>query len=235
MEEPKTLTIAIIEDEPFSRLALKEILSNYPYHHKDPQRQVIYSELSIKVAGCTGNSEELLDLLKNDDGIEMLLLDYSLTSPEYEEDGRNPQDGAALIKSILHLRPELKIIVHTAHKSLAIARLAWQAGAWGFVQKNSNIQELFFAIYHIGRGKKFFPIELAELAQPTQSNSASVLSERELEVMRLLATTTMSQVDIAEHLHISFKTVSNTKTRAFKKLGITSKNDLYRYLNENPL
>lgn len=233
MEESKTLTIAIIEDEPFSRLALKEILSNYPYHHKEPQRQVIYSELTIRVAGCTSNSAELLDLLKNDDDIEMLLLDYSLTSSECGGNEAQSQDGAALIKCILQSRPELKIIVHTAHKSLSIAHLAWLAGAWGFVQKNSDIQELFFAIYHINRGKKFFPIELATLTQPAQPNTSPALSGREIEVLRLL--TTMSQMEISRHLNISFKTVSNTKIRAFKKLGLTSNAEFYRYANENPL
>ncbi|CNJ23790.1 response regulator transcription factor [Yersinia mollaretii] len=234
MERTKTLKIAIIEDEPFSRLALKEILTKFPYHHKEPQRQVIYSELSLDVVGCVSNASELITLLKNNDDLEMLLLDYSLTALDTEVEPSLSQDGAALIKRLLQLRPELKIIVHTAHKSLAVARIAWQAGAWGFVQKNSDIQELFFAISYINRGKKFFPIELAALSQPAEQNARPALSVRETEVLRMLLNG-VSQKEISERLNISFKTVSNTKTRAFKKLGLTSNADFFKYAHEIPL
>ncbi|CNK33253.1 response regulator protein [Yersinia mollaretii] len=234
MERTKTLKIAIIEDEPFSRLALKEILTKFPYHHKEPQRQVIYSELSLDVVGCVSNAPELIALLKSNDDIEMLLLDYSLTALDTEVESSHSQDGAALIKHLLQLRPELKIIVHTAHKSLAVARIAWQAGAWGFVQKNSDIQELFFAISYIDRGKKFFPIELAALSQPSEQNARPALSVRETEVLRMLLNG-VSQKEISERLNISFKTVSNTKTRAFKKLGLTSNADFFKYAHEIPL
>lgn len=234
MERTKTLKIAIIEDEPFSRLALKEILTKFPYHHKEPQRQVLYSELSLDVVGCVSNASELITLLKNNDDIEMLLLDYSLTALDTEVEPSLSQDGAALIKRLLQLHPELKIIVHTAHKSLAVARIAWQAGAWGFVQKNSDIQELFFAISYIDRGKKFFPIELAALSQPAEQDARPSLSVRETEVLRMLLNG-MSQKEISERLNISFKTVSNTKTRAFKKLGLTSNADFFKYAHEIPL
>ncbi|WP_145932192.1 response regulator transcription factor [Yersinia bercovieri] len=236
MAPTKTLKIAIIEDEPFSRLALKEILTKFPYHHKEPLRQVIYSELSLDVIGCVSNAAELITLLKNNDDIEMLLLDYSLTAldTETEIEQSLSQDGAALIKRLLQLRPELKIIVHTAHKSLAVARISWQAGAWGFVQKNSDIQELFFAIAYIDRGKKFFPIELATLSQAAESAVRHSLTERETEVLRMLLNG-VSQKEISIRLNISFKTVSNTKTRAFKKLGLTSNADFFKYAHEIPL
>ncbi|CNH39275.1 response regulator protein [Yersinia massiliensis] len=231
MVQTSTLKIAIIEDEPFSRLALKEILIKFPYHHKEPQRQVIYSELSLDVVGCVSNASELIELLKNNDDIEMLLLDYSLNALDTEVDQSLSQDGAALIKRLLQLRPELKIIVHTAHKSLAVARIAWQAGAWGFVQKNSDIQELFFAISYIHRGKKFFPIELAAMSQPAEPENRHSLTERETEVLRMLLNG-VNQKEISILLNISFKTVSNTKTRAFKKLGFTSNADFFKYAHE---
>lgn len=234
MVKNNIINIAIIENEPFTRLALKEILGRYPYHHKEPDRQLIYSELSLQVVGCVGTALELISLLQGNDSVDMLLLDYSL--PPYDAEVDNPlaQDGAVLIKHILQLRPELKIIVHTAHKSLAVARIAWQAGAWGFVQKNSNLQELFFAISYIAYGKKFFPIELAALPQPTQKTAQHALSTREAEVLRLLLNG-LNQKNISERLNISFKTVSNTKMRAFKKLGLTSNADFFKYAHDIPL
>ncbi|AJJ63494.1 response regulator transcription factor [Yersinia aldovae] len=227
----KTLKIALIEDEPFSRLALMEILKKYPYHHKEPQLQLIYSDFSLQLVGCVSNTPELITLLESAPEIEVLLLDYSLAASEIDEDASQSQDGVGLIKRLLQLHPTLKIIVHTAHKSLAVARLAWQAGAWGFVQKSSDIQELFFAISYVARGKKFFPIELAALSQATQQNAHHTLTGRETEVLRMLLNG-VKQKEISVRLNISFKTVSNTKTRAFKKLGLTSNTDFFQYAHE---
>ncbi|HDL6961256.1 TPA: response regulator transcription factor [Yersinia enterocolitica] len=231
MIETKTLNIAMVEDEPFSRLALMEILKKYPYHYKNPQRQLISSPFSLQVAGCASNAPDLIQLLKNTPEIEVLLLDYSLANYEKKMDISLPQDGAELIKYLLQLRPALKIIVHTAHKSLMVARLAWQAGAWGFVRKSNDIQELFFAISYVARGKKFFPIELAALPSPTTENAQHALTERQTEVLRMLLNG-VKQKEISTRLNISFKTVSNTKTRAFKKLGLTSNTDFFQYAHE---
>ncbi|HFF1621823.1 TPA: LuxR C-terminal-related transcriptional regulator [Yersinia enterocolitica] len=231
MIETKMLNIAMIEDEPFSRLALMEILKKYPYHHNKPERQLIYSAFSLQIAGCVSNAPELIHLLKNTPAIEVLLLDYSLTDDEKKADTSQPQDGVGLIKRLLQLYPTLKIIVHTAHKNLMVARLAWQAGAWGFVQKSPDTQELFFAISYVARGKKFFPIELAALPPSTTKNAQHALTERQTEVLRMLLNG-VKQKEISMHLNISFKTVSNTKTRAFKKLGLTSNTDFFHYAHE---
>ncbi|MHA0902037.1 LuxR C-terminal-related transcriptional regulator [Enterobacter ludwigii] len=227
----KTINIAIVEDEPFSRLAIQDILQHFPYYHKEPDRQLLYSDISLNVVGCVGSSHELMELLKVTSNIEVLLLDYSLTSPDDGRDMSQVQDGGVLIKRLLQQQPDLKIIVHTAHRSLAVARIAWQAGAWGFVQKSNDIQELFFAITYIASGRKFFPIELASLAQ---QDAPHVLSPRETEVLRLLLNG-LNQKEIGDRLSISFKTVSNTKTRAFKKLGLTSNAEFFKYAHEIPL
>jgi len=225
-----TINIAIVEDEPFSRQAMQSILSHFPYHPTEPGRLLFCSELTLNITGSVSKSSELLSLIRSDASIDVLLLDYSLVvvNTDEDEDPTQEYDGVTLIKRILHLRPELKILVHTAHKSLVIARNAWKCGAWGFVQKSGDMQELFFAIDRVSKGRKFFPIEVAEL--PEQSTQY-ILSSRETEVLRLLLNG-LNQNAIAAHLNISFKTVSNTKVRAFRKLGIKSNAELFRYANE---
>ena len=225
-----TINIAIVEDEPFSRQAIQSILSHFPYHPTEPGRLLFCSELSLNVTGSVSKSSELLSLISSDVNIDVLLLDYSLVvvNTNEDEDLIQEYDGVTLIKRILHLRPELKILVHTAHKSLVIARNAWKSGAWGFVQKSGDMQELYFAIDRVSKGKKFLPIEVAEL--PEQSTQY-ILSSRETEVLRLLLNG-LSQNAIAAHLNISFKTVSNAKIRAFRKLGLKSNAEFFRYANE---
>ena len=225
-----TINIAIVEDEPFSRQAIQSILIHFPYHPTEPGRLLFCSELTLNVTGSVSKSSELLSLISSDVNIDVLLLDYSLVvvNTNEDEDLIQEYDGVTLIKRILHLRPELKILVHTAHKSLVIARNAWKSGAWGFVQKSGDMQELYFAIDRVSKGKKFFPIEVAEM--PEQSTQY-ILSSRETEVLRLLLNG-LSQNAIAAHLNISFKTVSNAKIRAFRKLGLKSNAEFFRYANE---
>ncbi|HCR0213830.1 TPA: response regulator transcription factor [Enterobacter hormaechei] len=229
-----TINITIVEDEPFSRQAIQSILSRFPYHPTEPERLLLCSELTLNITGSVSKSSELLSLIRSDTNIDVLLLDYSLVVMNTNEDEGEGEDliqeydGVTLIKRILHIRPELKIIVHTAHKSLIIARNAWKCGAWGFVQKCGDMQELFFAIDRVSKGKKFFPIEVAEL--PEKSTQYS-LSSRETEVLRLLLNG-LNQNAIAAHLNISFKTVSNAKIRAFRKLGLKSNAEFFRYANE---
>ncbi|MCS3409167.1 response regulator transcription factor [Serratia sp. AKBS12] len=231
MAGTNNINIAIVDDEPFCLFAIKDILQHYPYFYNKSEQQLIYSEVSLQVAGCASNAAELMALLEYNSSIQMLLLDYSLTSHDEDVAGAIGQDGALLIKRVLQQWPAIKIIVYTAHKSLAIARLAWQAGAWGIVQKNSNIQELFFAISYIASGRKFFPIELATLSP---QEAWDRLSPRETEVLRLLLNG-FNQNEIGERLNISFKTVSNTKTRAFKKLGLNSNAEFFKYAHELPI
>ena len=99
------------------------------------------------------------------------------------------------------------------------------------MQKSLDTQELFFAISYVARGKKFFPIELAALPPSTTKNAQHALTERQTEVLRMLLNG-VKQKEISMHLNISFKTVSNTKTRAFKKLGLTSNTDFFHYAHE---
>ena len=213
-----------------SVVRLYRAFCHFPYHPTEPGRLLFCSELTLNVTGSVSKSSELLSLISSDVNIDVLLLDYSLVvvNTNEDEDLIQEYDGVTLIKRILHLRPELKILVHTAHKSLVIARNAWKSGAWGFVQKSGDMQELYFAIDRVSKGKKFFPIEVAEM--PEQSTQY-ILSSRETEVLRLLLNG-LSQNAIAAHLNISFKTVSNAKIRAFRKLGLKSNAEFFRYANE---
>ncbi|EKN4182891.1 response regulator transcription factor [Yersinia ruckeri] len=231
MPTPSKLNIIVAEDESLSRVALKAILENYPFDNRDITRPLIYSDFTLDVVGSTEHAAGLIKLLK-DHKVDLLLLDYALApSPEAFQQPNIPLDGITLLKRILKIQPDLKVIVHTAHNNLSVARIVYQAGAHAFVNKSGNILELFFAITHAAQGKKYFPADLMGNLSTGKNDSVNNLSERETEVLRLLLSG-LDQKNIGHQLNISFKTVSNTKIRAFKKLGITSNADFFKYANE---
>ncbi|CAI1906092.1 Capsular synthesis regulator component B [Serratia quinivorans] len=229
----KSLNIAIVEDEPLSRIAIHAILENFPYDPYDNQNlpvQLIHCNFALNVVGSVCHAQALMELLRTKN-IDILLLDYSLESPENKLLRGVPQDGMALINYITKQHPTVKIIVHTAHSNRTMARLIYQAGVYALVEKNSTIMELFFAISNVINDKKYFPAELMGTKLTDSQSETSRLSGREMEILRMLHSG-ICQKQIADRLHISFKTVSNTKMRAFKKLGIKSNADFFKNANE---
>jgi two-component system response regulator FimZ (fimbrial Z protein) len=229
----KTLNIAIVEDEPLSRIAIHAILENFPCDNRNSSIRLIHCDSTLNVVGSVCHSQALIDLL-NKQSIDILLLDYTLDPPQTKISRKIPKDGMTLLHYITKKYPSIKIIVHTANSNLTIARLIYQAGAYALVEKNSSIMELFFAINNAINGRKYFPAELMGIRDLDTRSITCTLSEREVEILRMLHSG-VCQKQIADRLHISFKTVSNTKMRAFKKLGITSNADFFKHANEMQL
>ena len=116
---------------------------------------------------------------------------------------------------------------------------ALAAGASGYVSKNSPSDQLVAAISKVSRRGHYVSPALAEkLASALSSQSAiggqDALSNRELEVLRLLASG-RSTAEIADLLAINVKTVSTYKGRLFEKLSLNSIADLVRYAIDHDL
>ena len=113
-----------------------------------------------------------------------------------------------------------------------------QAGADSYVPKKAADTELLDAIRATHRGEHFIHssmttglITLARHGQTTKavkSSNADVLSQREKEVLRLLAMGHTNQ-EIADIMYLSIKTVETYRTRLKRKLGLTGRAELVRY------
>lgn len=176
------------------------------------------------------NGTEVLELLrKAEQEIDLVLLDMSMPRVS----------GANLISRIATRYPTIPILVLSMHDEPQIARRALNAGAAGYLTKDSDPEILLCAIRKTAQGKRFICPTLAEqmvfagndekIELPHES-----LSERELEVMLLLVKGN-SLNNIAEQLAISSKTVSTHKMRLMKKLNINTNADLVRYAIEYKL
>jgi two-component system, NarL family, invasion response regulator UvrY len=147
--------------------------------------------------------------------------------------------GFELLRDLHAERPSLPILIFSMHAEEQFAMRAMRAGASGYLSKNSPSDQLVAAIIKLGRGGHYVSPAFAEKLASDLSGQGGVvghdvLSNRELEVMRLLASA-RSTAEIADLLVISVKTVSTYRSRLFEKLNLKSIADLVRYAIDHDL
>ena len=108
-----------------------------------------------------------------------------------------------------------------------------RAGASGYLTKESAPEELLTAIRRIVRGGRYISPSVGEtladdLGRPAAELPHHGLSDREFETMRLLASGKRAS-EIAEHLHLSVKTVSTYRARVLQKLNLRTTAEIMRY------
>jgi len=146
--------------------------------------------------------------------------------------------GLDLVKSIKARKPKLAVLVLSMYAEDVYAVRAIKIGAAGYLTKNSPAGTLVAAVHKAAAGGKHMTSELAEkLAGMLAGDSMPLhdtLSDRELEVMKLVATGT-SVAKVAETLHLSPNTVTTYRARVMEKMGFASNMELVRYVIENGL
>jgi len=132
-------------------------------------------------------------------------------------------------------QPGCKVLLLTGDKSPALPANAIAAGAWGFVVKSASIEEVASAIRNVHRGNLFIVSPHRQAftrpAAPTPSQPAVDLSNREEEVLRLIARGNTNQ-QIADTLFLSVKTIETYRSRLAKKLGLSSRSQMVTYAIE---
>jgi len=131
------------------------------------------------------------------------------------------------------------VLVLTMHSEEQYALRAFQAGASGYVTKDTASDELVAAVRKVASGGVFVTAMLAErvvqqLNGRRPASDLSILSNRELEILRRIVAGER-MVDIADALHLSIKTVSTHKTRILEKLQLDSTAALIRFGLEHQL
>ena len=140
--------------------------------------------------------------------------------------------GLAAIPEIRRQSPETQIVMLTMQDETASAREALQAGVLGYILKEAASDELVKAVRLAAEGKTYLQPELgARLAAEPESVTPDDLSDRELEVLRLIALGHTNN-EIAERLFLSVRTVESHRAHIQQKLGLTSRSELVRYALE---
>jgi DNA-binding NarL/FixJ family response regulator len=133
--------------------------------------------------------------------------------------------------------PEVKVLTLTRHRDDGYLQQLLRAGASGYVLKQSPTVELLHAIRAIGAGGKYLDPAVTDRvigsfagkrSSPFQADGQASLTDRESEVLRLIAWG-HSNKEIAARLELSVKTVEVHKANSMRKLSMRSRIDIVRY------
>ena len=211
MAEQKS--IIIIDDHPLFREGLKTIIS------RDDR---------FKVVGEAGTGYEGLEMTKRLKP-DLVIVDISLPD----------QSGIQLTRDLRQLLSETKILIVSMHSKIDYIAEAFQAGATGYVVKESASERLLQGLKSVVKGDYYLDSSVShavvenlmksplKAAKITDADYAT-LTPREQEVMRFLAEGLSSKA-VAEKLFISPKTVENHRANIMNKLGLHSTIELVRY------
>jgi len=189
---------------------------------RDGLKQILADTDDLLVVGEAANGLELMQRVRESD-FDVLVLDISMP-------GRN---GLELIHMIKDEKPELPILVLSMHQEEQYAVRAFQAGASGYLTKESDSELLIAAIRRVAAGGVHISEKVAELmvrgVQPTKALLPhNLLSDREFQVFNLLVKG-LGLTEIASELSVSVKTISTHKTHILQKMNLANSAELVRY------
>ncbi len=205
--------LVIIEDQTAIREMLVEILA----HDK-----------SFILVGQCGDGQAGLKMCLEQKP-DVLVLDAKLP-------GLN---GVDLLRRLGKQLPGLRVLVFSGHENPVVVREMLEAGASGFVEKTAGINEFRKGLATIALGGTYFGPAIASVlrnvvAHPESSGSPDFLTEREREILKLVAEGHSTKA-IGTKLGISSKTVDNHRTNLMRKLNIHDVASLTRYAYERGL
>ena len=205
---PDKSRVLIVDDHPLFREGMRQMINRHP---------------SLKVCGEEASPEAAMKAVAELEP-DLVLVDISL------EGG----DGIDLIKSLKARYEDLPILVISMHNESLYAERALRAGARGYLMKREAAKKVIQGIRTVLAGQLFVSEKVAALmaerfvegGRPPASPEAA-LSDRELEVFQLLGRG-LSTRQIADHLHVGFKTVQAYAARIKEKLQLANATELLR-------
>jgi two-component system, NarL family, response regulator LiaR len=199
MIEKKLIQVMIVDDHPIVRDGMKNML-------------LVFEDLEF--AGEAENGRTALDHLR-ESVPDVILMDISM--PE--------MGGIPATYAILEKYPQVRIIMLTSYPEDELIQESLQAGALGFLLKNSSIETLANAIRSVYAGQPVLAPEVMKALIRIQTGPVKLgadLSQREQEVLALMAEG-LSNEEIAEQLVISPATARHHVSACIQKLGASNR------------
>jgi two-component system, NarL family, response regulator NreC len=198
-------------------------------------RALLEAEAQFEVVGAADNGRDavrLATLLKPD----LVLMDLAMPH----------MDGMSAIRELKRRSSEIRILVLTMHKTEEHVRAALQAGADGYLLKETSRSELLIAILSVMRGKTFISPAVADRivagyldhdaggGEGAMRARSDTLTAREKQVLKLIAEGRRNR-DIAEYLFVSVKTVEKHRANLMSKLDLHNTAALTSFALQNSL
>lgn len=204
------IKLIITDDHALLREAWKFILDNHP---------------QFRVLAECASGEEALEQCKKLRP-DVVLMDINLPG----------MNGIETTQQIRKYSPGTKILSISQHTQPAYARKIMQAGALGYVTKNSSKDELYTAIKEVYKGNRYVCKEIKEtlskkfLSDETAKPGLECLSGREMEIVGYVKKG-FSSKEIADVLHVAVKTVEVHRHNILKKLNLRNAASLVNLIN----
>lgn len=178
-------------------------------------RSLLESEKNIEVVGEASNGRDAVKMVENL-GPDVVVMDISM-----EE-----MNGIEATRKIIESFPSCRVVILSMHATAEYIHKSFNAGADGYLLKESAGQEVVEAITFVNRGKKFLSNRLSDTLagemlldeKKIQSDGPiESLSPREREIVQLVVEGKSSS-EIAKTLFLSAKTIETYRSRLMKKL-----------------
>ena len=142
-------------------------------------------------------------------------------------------NGVEILRRLSKRLPNMRVLVFSGHENPVLVKEMIESGAHGFVEKTAGLFEFKKGLETVASGGTYFGPAVASLlrnvvANPGSSNTPDFLTDREREILQLIAES-HSTKDIAAKLGISMKTVDNHRTNLMRKLNLHDVASLTRY------
>jgi two-component system, NarL family, response regulator DesR len=164
------------------------------------------AENDLEIVATVENGEEAIDSIQRAQP-EIVIMDVRLPGI----------DGISALKRIAQAAPSVKSVVFSAYGDKRLLSDAISAGARGYVMKGSPPEDLLRAIRTVTAGKPFVDPSLSPTLLMTQGMADAPLSEREREILQLLAEGYHTE-EVARRIGLSAETVKSDTKRAIFKL-----------------
>src|ERR1700685_25356 len=206
-------TVFVVDDHPIVRQGLTLLIDREPDLAVCGEAEEMHAALSAISAACP----------------DIMIVDISLNGP----------DGLELLKNIRITLPRLPVMIFFMHDESIDAERSLRAGANGYIMKQEATDKVLVALRRILSGEIYVSTRIANSmlqhyvhgGAPSPHSSISELTDRELEVFRLIGEGHGTR-QIAEALHLSVKTVESYQAHIKEKLCLRSARELVQHAVE---
>ena len=201
--------VLIVDDHPMMRQGMAQLINNEP---------------DLKVGAEADRGSQAMVALAAQK-LDLVLLDISFPD----------KNGLEIVKDIRALHPGLPILVVSMHDEVLYAERVLRAGARGYIMKQEGGKKMMQAIRQVLDGKIYVSDKIsAQILEtlsgrrdPPGGSPVQQLSDREFEVFELIGRGKGTR-EIADHLHLSVKTVEVHRARIKQKLALKSATEVVR-------
>jgi two-component system, NarL family, response regulator len=190
------IRILIVDDHPVVRAGLASMLG---------------TQSRLKVIGSASGGEEALKLLQRE-AADVILLDLRMPG----------MNGIEVLRALAGIARSPKVIVLTSFETDEDIYRAVQAGAQGYLLKDTSQHEMIDAITSVHSGKRYIPRHIA--ARLADRMMRSSLTTREIEILEMLAKG-LTNKEIGSALEISDNTVRNHVISIIEKLEVSDRTE----------